>query len=276
MLNCARLDKQQQAAFGSGRSVLSRYAIYYTPQPGSALANFGRSWFGRANEGATLQAFSTAGLTGLADPKISPFPGRHCGLHAVVLAPFIARDNADLDEIMARLINFAGRRRTIETGPLTLARSGRNLVLRPVEPRPALDWLAAQSINAFESFSVKPDRSPSCTHPLKPLSAAPFKELRSCQRDERIQLHDHADGPARDRPSGARLSGSVAVDRRCLHFRRDRRQPVPVRRREGKGCKWSAGFKRSHAFHRPLPARRLTLQPPVGPLKEPRQVWAQA
>ena len=159
MLNCARLDKQQQAAFGSGRSVLSRYAIYYTPQPGSALANFGRSWFGRANEGATLQAFSTAGLTGLADPKISPFPGRYCGLHAVVLAPFIARDDADLDEIRARLINFAGRRRAIETGPLTLARSGRNLVLRPVEPRPALDWLAAQSINAFESFSVKPDEA---------------------------------------------------------------------------------------------------------------------
>lgn len=159
MLNCARLDKQQLAAFGSSRSCPSRYAIYYTPQPGSALSCFGRSWFGRANEGATLQAFSTAGLTGLADPKISPFPGRYSGLHAVVLAPFTARNDADVDEIRTRLINFAGRRKPIETGPLTLARSGRHLVLRPIEPRPALDWLAAQSINAFESFAAKRDEA---------------------------------------------------------------------------------------------------------------------
>ncbi len=136
MLNRAPFDKQQQEALGARRSTLSRFAISYTPQPGSALSCFGRSWFGRANEGATLQAFSNAGLAGLTDPTISPFPARCSGLHATVLAPFTARDDVDTDEIRTRLINFAHRRKAIETGPLTLARSGCSLVLRPVGPSP--------------------------------------------------------------------------------------------------------------------------------------------
>jgi hypothetical protein len=36
---------------------------------------------------------------------------------------------------------------------LTLARAGRSLVLRPIEPRPALDWLAAQCLAAFDGFA---------------------------------------------------------------------------------------------------------------------------
>ena len=164
MLNCDRLDKQQQASFGPGRSTLSRFAIAYTPQPGSALSRFGRSWFGRANEGATLQAFSNAGFAELADPKISPFARGSHGLHAAVLAPFTARDHVDANEIRIRLINFARRRKAIETGPLTLARSGGRLALRPVQPRPALDWLAAQCINAFEAFAAKGDEA-SQAHP---------------------------------------------------------------------------------------------------------------
>lgn len=54
-------------------------------------------------------------------------------------------------------VNFAAHRKAVETGPLTLARAGRYLVLRPVEPKPALDWLAAQCVNAFETFAAEPD-----------------------------------------------------------------------------------------------------------------------
>lgn len=157
MLNCARVDTQQQTATpASSRSSFARYAIYYTPQPGSPLAAFGRSWFGRANDGATLQAFSTVGFTG-SSAKISALPGRYTGLHALFLAPFALRDDVTLDEMRARLINFAAHRKTVATGPLTLARHGRYLVLRPVELRPALDWLAAQCVNAFEAFAAEPD-----------------------------------------------------------------------------------------------------------------------
>ena len=134
-----------------------RYAVYYTPQPGSALAAFGRSWFGRANDGATLQAFSTCGLDALPDSKISPFADRYLGLHAPFVSPCALREDTTLDKVKTRLANFAGRRKKISTGPLKLARAGRSLVLRPAEPRPEVSWLALQCFNAFESFAAKPD-----------------------------------------------------------------------------------------------------------------------
>jgi uncharacterized protein DUF1045 len=153
MLNCAHLESERKGA-ASSRPSFVRYAIYYTPQPGTALAAFGRSWFGRANDGVTLQAFSDAGLSGTSFAKIAAAPGRYTGLHALFRAPFALRQGIGPDALKSRLINFATRRKPVETGPLTLSRAGRSLVLRPVEPTPALDWLAAQCIGAFEDFAA--------------------------------------------------------------------------------------------------------------------------
>jgi len=157
MLNCARLESQRQQDSASSQSSFARYAIYYTPQPGTALASFGRSWFGRANDGATLQAFSATGLPGSGFAKTSAAAGRYTGLHALFHAPFTLRDGVGLEALKSRLISFAARRQAVETGPLTLARSGRYLVLRPVEPKPALDWLATQCVSAFEDFAAAED-----------------------------------------------------------------------------------------------------------------------
>jgi hypothetical protein len=155
MLNCAHADRQSKGAAPS-RSSYARYAIYYTPQPGTALAAFGRSWFGRANDGVTLHAFSDAGLSGTSFAKLLVAPGRYTGLHALLRAPFALHDGFGPDALRARLINFAARRKPIETGPLTLSRAGRCLVLRPVEATPSLEWLAAQCVAAFEDFAAPP------------------------------------------------------------------------------------------------------------------------
>lgn len=156
MLNCAHLEKRRTGAAACPAN-LARYAIYYTPQPGTALAAFGRSWFGRANDGMTLQAFSDSGLAGTSFAKVAAAPGRYTGLHALFRAPFTLRDGVGLDAVKSRLINFAARRKPIETGPLTLSRAGRSLVLRPVEAKPALEWLAAQCVAAFEDFAPSSD-----------------------------------------------------------------------------------------------------------------------
>src|SRR5215813_11654273 len=78
MLNCAHLENDRKGV-ATSRSSFTRYAIYFTPQPGTALAAFGRSWFGRANDGATLQAFSDTGLAGLAATKPLSSPSRYSG-----------------------------------------------------------------------------------------------------------------------------------------------------------------------------------------------------
>ncbi len=155
MLNCAHLENDRKGV-ATSRSSFTRYAIYFTPQPGTALASFGRSWFGRANDGATLQAFSDSGFAGTGFAKIPSAPGRYTGLHALFRAPFALRDGVGVDALKSRLISFAAGRKSAETGPLTLAREGRFLVLRPVEPTPMLEWLAAQCVAAFEDFAAPP------------------------------------------------------------------------------------------------------------------------
>jgi hypothetical protein len=169
MLDCARLEPQPKGAATSQTS-FARYAIYYTPKPGSAFAAFGRSWFGRANDGATLQAFSDAGLAGPGFAKVPAVPGRYTGLHALFRAPFALRDGIGPEALKSRLISFAAGRKPVATGPLTLARAGRFLVLRPVEPAPALEWLAAQCVGAFEDFAAPASDDERAGYTTLPLS----------------------------------------------------------------------------------------------------------
>lgn len=150
MLNRAQFANDHNEAHQAN---FARYAIYYTPQPGTPLATFGRSWFGRANDGATLQAFSEAGLTSASAVKPLSARSRYSGLHAVFKTPFCLRDGIGIDALKARLIRFANRRKQVATGPLTLAHAGRFLVLRPIKPTPALDWLAAQCVATFDGFT---------------------------------------------------------------------------------------------------------------------------
>jgi hypothetical protein len=104
---------------GARQPSFVRYAIYYTPRPGTALAAFGRSWFGRANDGATLQAFSEKGLTGTGFAKLPMASGRYGGLHAAFKAPFALREDIGLEGLRARLVSFADRRKPLQTGPLS-------------------------------------------------------------------------------------------------------------------------------------------------------------
>ena len=228
MLDRAQLDDELS---GAHQANFVRYAIYYTPLPGSPLAAFGRSWFGRANDGATLQAFSDAGLTGAAAIKPLSGSSRYSGLHAVFKAPFCLREGMGPDALKARLISFAARRKRVETGPLTLARSGRYLVLRPIQPTPALDWLAAQCVAAFDGFR----RACGLRHgtgrrdPERP-SASAAQELRRSACVERVPLLHHADRAARSRSPRAHLAGAVADAGGDLRLGRDRRRSFAVRR----------------------------------------------
>ena len=231
MLNWAHRDRQQAGA--APHSNFARYAILYTPQPGTALSAFGRSWFGRANDGVTLQAFSDAGLSGASFARLAPARGRYTGLHALVMAPFTPRDGIGTDALKTRLINFAGRRKPLATGPLTLARAGRFLVLRPVEAMPALDWLAAQCVASFEDFAAPPSDAECCEHANPKLSdsrAPALAEQPRSQCVERVSLLDHAHRSARHRASRTGGASALACARRDLRHRRHGRWPLAVRR----------------------------------------------
>src|SRR4029078_12163784 len=103
MYKCPHTESDQRVVTRS-RSSVTRYAIYFTPQPGTALAAFGRSWFGRANDGATLQAFSDSGFAGTGVAQVPSAPGRYTGLHALFKAPFALRDGMGVDALKSRLV----------------------------------------------------------------------------------------------------------------------------------------------------------------------------
>ena len=99
-----------------------------------------------------------------ASPRSRRCPAAIPGCTLVFKAPFALRDGVGLDALKSRLISFAARRKPVETGPLTLAREGRFLVLRPVEPTPLLEWLAAQCVAAFEDFATPPGDAERAAH----------------------------------------------------------------------------------------------------------------
>ena len=154
MLDSSQHEAHQAAYFGPVPASHTRFSICYTPRPGSALAQFGRSWFGRTNDGTALRAFSASGG---APSAITPSPGRYLGLHAPLFASSPLRGDVRVDELRDHLERFAAHRKPIETGPLELTRIGPSLVLRPAGPRPELDWLALQCFNAFDSYVAAAD-----------------------------------------------------------------------------------------------------------------------
>ena len=136
MLNATQLERQHDAGPLSDEPHLAQFSICYTSRSGSVLAAFGRSWFGQANDGTTRCAFSAPGLGGTTPGEIAPTPDRYLGLHAPFFSPLRLREGARIEDVKARLTSFAAHRKPIETGPLTLMRVRRSLVLRPAAPRP--------------------------------------------------------------------------------------------------------------------------------------------
>lgn len=162
MLSSEQRALKQEPRVASITEIRALFSVCFTPCSGSALAQFGRSWFGRDNGVATLRAFSRLGSGG------APMPSRHIGLHAPFFAPARLRKDVTFDELRTHLVSFAANRKPIETGPLHLTYTNRTLVLRPVEPRPELNWLALQCFNAFDSYADRRDVDDVRQHHLSP------------------------------------------------------------------------------------------------------------
>src|SRR5690349_18753745 len=106
-----------------------RYAIYWVPEPGSALAEFGGRWFANAGGGeAGGRPNETLGLPPELALRATEAPS-HYGIHATLKAPFRLREDATEAELKAALDAFCVGRRPVKGGPLKLARFQRYLGL---------------------------------------------------------------------------------------------------------------------------------------------------
>ena len=144
-------DTEQSAATDTG-SAFARYAIYWAPDPNSALAAFARSWLGRdAETGAHDLPRPDIGLSPDRIAAITASPARY-GLHGTLKAPFRLPPQQSQQHLEKRLAAFARAQKPFDVGRLQVGVIDGFLALCPQTPCPALQHLAIACVVAFDDY----------------------------------------------------------------------------------------------------------------------------
>jgi putative phosphonate metabolism protein len=128
-----------------------RYAVYYAPEPDTALAAFGAAWLGWDAETRAERAHPA--LPGLPRPvaDLTAAPRRY-GFHGTLKAPFRLAPGRTPAELDAALAALAAAERAFELPPLRLEALGPFLAIVPAAPAPRLDAIAATCVAAIDAF----------------------------------------------------------------------------------------------------------------------------
>ncbi len=129
---------------------MTRYAVYFAPEQGTALDRFGWAWLGRMPDSPEHGAPSC--------PELEPLIAapRAYGFHATLKPPFRLADGRGRDDLVGALRDFAARRSAFVCAPLDMQPLDGFLALRPSAPASRLDELAADCVRAFEPFRAPP------------------------------------------------------------------------------------------------------------------------
>jgi putative phosphonate metabolism protein len=147
-------DRPQSRA---GMPSAPRYAVYWAPPAGCALAQLGERWLGRnAATGRALQQPALAGFPNAKIVLITASPRRY-GLHATLQPPFHLVAPYGLADLDARLASFAKMQPRFRAPALRVTRVANFLALTLRAPSPALHALAAQCVETFDCFRRVPD-----------------------------------------------------------------------------------------------------------------------
>jgi putative phosphonate metabolism protein len=129
-----------------------RYAIYFAPEPGSALDNFGRQWLGRDMSGALTEGqMMVPGVSRQRLAQLTERPRRY-GMHGTFKPPFALTPSSSLEGLLAAARVLARSLAPIEIPPLQLDVIGKFIALTPEVSSAPLEALAASCVRAFEGF----------------------------------------------------------------------------------------------------------------------------
>ncbi|MGE3474785.1 MAG: DUF1045 domain-containing protein [Rhodospirillaceae bacterium] len=129
-----------------------RYAIYYAPDPDSALDIFGQTWLGHRGPDALAAAIGKDAKVSI--PRIGQLTEspRRYGFHGTLKPPFELNVTNSAEGLLTAARVFARSRSPIELPPLELAVIGKFIALTPIAESAALERLAAACVRAFEGF----------------------------------------------------------------------------------------------------------------------------
>jgi len=128
---------------------LPRFAIYFTPPPGSALAQFGAAVLGYdCNTGTEVAQPSLPGIAA-ADMASATKEPRRYGFHATLAAPFHLDDGRTEADLRTAVQSFARTHAPVALGRLVMGLIGGFVVLKPSSDPVGL---AADCVRAFHPF----------------------------------------------------------------------------------------------------------------------------
>ena len=136
----------------------ARYAVYFAPEPGSPLAEFGANWLGR--DCATGAIRPQPRVTGVEADRLSAITAsaRDYGFHATLKPPFALKPGRRPDELAAAAEAFAADRTAIPVR-LALRSLGGFLALMMTPPDHRVGALAADVVREFDGFRALPGQS---------------------------------------------------------------------------------------------------------------------
>jgi putative phosphonate metabolism protein len=133
-----------------------RYALFWAPPRGSALARFGASWLGWDAEAGELVPHPDVPRLPVPVAEITATPRRY-GFHGTLKPPFRLAEGAGFAGLDRAAAALAGRIPPFQAPALEPARIGAFVALVPSAPGPALDALAAACVQELDAFRARPD-----------------------------------------------------------------------------------------------------------------------
>ena len=130
----------------------TRFALYFTPPPGSALARFGAGVLGYdCDDGAPVARRKLDGIDAAEAAAATADPARY-GFHGTLMAPFAPAPGRSMDELEATLAAFVRGRAPVPLGRLKVAGIGAFTALVPAGPEDAVRTFAGDCVTAFDGF----------------------------------------------------------------------------------------------------------------------------
>ncbi|WP_430473390.1 DUF1045 domain-containing protein [Thalassospira lucentensis] len=136
-----------------------RYAIYFAPNPQSALGQFGDAWLGRdCISGADVARLNVDGLDPGEIATATTSPVRY-GFHGTLKPPFALRPGYSRSDLEAAINACCAKIAPVLCGPLTLKAIGRFLALVPTDPVAPSGDLAASLVRGLDGFREPEDEA---------------------------------------------------------------------------------------------------------------------
>jgi putative phosphonate metabolism protein len=136
-----------------------RYAIYYVPEAGTPLAEFGSNWLSRDVEDG--RALPQPRLPGIPPETLAAWTAepRRYGFHATLKAPFALATGATEASFLAAVRSLATGIARVRGPALVLREIDGFLALVPGGPAPEIDALAARCVQDLDAFRKPPSEA---------------------------------------------------------------------------------------------------------------------